>query len=178
MAGALPGAELGQVGDPRASGRVDAEVAADQVRGEPMLLSSRRRAFALLGVDRDQPSLPHQPGDTLLADRHTAAELELVEDPWRAVGLLALLEDLKTQGVATPVVMMSGQAHIDMAVRATRLGALDFLEKPISTDKLLLTVENALKLQQLESENRQLRHRLGKPEVAAEAFRRHGRVHG
>ena len=46
--------------------------------------------------------------------------------------------------------MMSGQAHIDMAVRATRLGALDFLEKPISTEKLLLTVENALKLQQLE----------------------------
>ena len=78
---------------------------------------------------------------------------------------LALLEDLKTQGVTTPVVMMSGQAHIDMAVRATRLGALDFLEKPISTDKLLLTVENALKLQQLESENRQLRQRLGKPEM-------------
>ena len=78
---------------------------------------------------------------------------------------LALLEDLKTQGVTAPVVMMSGQAHIDMAVRATRLGALDFLEKPISTDKLLLTVENALKLQHLEAENRQLRQRLGKHEM-------------
>ena len=63
------------------------------------------------------------------------------------------------------MVMMSGQAHIEMAVRATRLGALDFLEKPISTDKLLLTVENALKLQRLESENRQLRQRLGKHEI-------------
>src|SRR5579871_2285413 len=78
---------------------------------------------------------------------------------------LSLLEDLKKQGVTTPVVMMSGQAHIEMAVRATRLGALDFLEKPISTDKLLLTVENALKLQRLESENRQLRQRLGKHEI-------------
>jgi two-component system nitrogen regulation response regulator NtrX len=78
---------------------------------------------------------------------------------------LALLEELKSQGVATPVVMMSGQAHIDMAVRATKLGALDFLEKPISTEKLLLTVENALKLQRLESENRQLRQRLGKHEM-------------
>jgi len=78
---------------------------------------------------------------------------------------LSLLADLKAQGVATPVVMMSGQAHIDMAVRATRLGALDFLEKPISTEKLLLTVENALKLQRLESENRQLRQRLGKHEI-------------
>ena len=78
---------------------------------------------------------------------------------------LTLLEELKQQGVATPVVMMSGQAHIEMAVRATRLGALDFLEKPISTDKLLLTVENALKLQRLESENQQLRQRLGKHEI-------------
>jgi two-component system, NtrC family, nitrogen regulation response regulator NtrX len=78
---------------------------------------------------------------------------------------LALLDELKQQGVSTPVVMMSGQAHIDMAVRATRLGALDFLEKPITTDKLLLTVDNALKLQRLERENRQLRHRLGKHEI-------------
>jgi len=78
---------------------------------------------------------------------------------------LSLLEDLRAQGVTTPVVMMSGQAHIAMAVRATKLGALDFLEKPISTDKLLLTVENALKLQRLESENRQLRQRLGKHEI-------------
>jgi DNA-binding NtrC family response regulator len=78
---------------------------------------------------------------------------------------LALLEELKAQGVQTPVVMMSGQAHIEMAVRATRLGALDFLEKPISTDKLLLTVENALKLGRLERENRDLARRLGKHEI-------------
>ena len=78
---------------------------------------------------------------------------------------LSLLEDLRSQGVTTPVVMMSGQAHIEMAVRATRLGALDFLEKPVSTDRLLLTVENTLKLQRLESENRQLKQRLGKHEI-------------
>jgi DNA-binding NtrC family response regulator len=52
-----------------------------------------------------------------------------------------------------------------MAVKATRLGALDFLEKPLTTDKLLLTVENALKLTRLEDENRELRHRLGKHEL-------------
>jgi two-component system, NtrC family, nitrogen regulation response regulator NtrX len=78
---------------------------------------------------------------------------------------LAFLEELKSAGVITPVVMMSGQAHIEMAVRATKLGALDFLEKPVSTEKLLLTVENALKLQRLESENLQLRQRLGKYEI-------------
>ena len=87
---------------------------------------------------------------------------------------LSLLEDLKAQGVSAPVVMMSGQAHIEMAVRATRLGALDFLEKPISTEKLLLTVDNALRIQRLESENRQLRERLGKHEIVwkGEAMRR------
>jgi two-component system, NtrC family, nitrogen regulation response regulator NtrX len=78
---------------------------------------------------------------------------------------LALLEALRAQDVNTPVVMMSGQAQIEMAVRATRLGAIDFLEKPISTDKLLLTVENALKIQRLEAENRQLRQRLGHHEI-------------
>ena len=85
---------------------------------------------------------------------------------------LALLEDLKASGVTAPVVMMSGQAHIEMAVRATRLGALDFLEKPLSTEKLLLTVDNALKLKRLEQENQQLKARLGKHEIVW-----HGRGH-
>src|SRR5260370_41402717 len=51
---------------------------------------------------------------------------------------LSLLEDLRAQGVTTPVVMMSGQAHIAMAVRATKLRAFDFLEKTIFPDKTLL----------------------------------------
>jgi two-component system nitrogen regulation response regulator NtrX len=78
---------------------------------------------------------------------------------------LSLLEDLRKADVNSPVVMMSGQAHIEMAVRATKLGALDFLEKPISTDKLLLTVDNALKLKRLEDENTELRRRVGKHEI-------------
>jgi len=78
---------------------------------------------------------------------------------------IALLEDLKNGLVASPVVMMSGQATIEMAVRATRLGAIDFLEKPISTDKLLLTVENAVRLTRLEDENRDLKQRLGRHHI-------------
>jgi DNA-binding NtrC family response regulator len=78
---------------------------------------------------------------------------------------IALLEDLKNIGVTSPAVMMSGQATIEMAVRATRLGAVDFLEKPISTEKLLLTVENAVRLARLEQENRELKHRLGRHEL-------------
>src|SRR5207248_5321036 len=72
---------------------------------------------------------------------------------------ISLLEDIRALGSHIPVVMISGQANIEMAVRATRLGAVDFLEKPLSTDKLLLTVGNVLRLKHLEQENRQLRQR-------------------
>src|SRR6202023_551449 len=87
---------------------------------------------------------------------------------------LTLLADLKAAGVQTPVVMVSGQANIEMAIRATRLGAVDFLEKPLSTDKLLVTVDNTVKLSRLEEENRRLRQRAGKQEIvhSGEAMRR------
>ncbi|MCU1275451.1 MAG: two component, sigma54 specific, transcriptional regulator, Fis family [Bryobacterales bacterium] len=87
---------------------------------------------------------------------------------------LTLLDEFKALGVTTPVVMISGQASIEMAVRATRSGAIDFLEKPLSTEKLLLTVQNVLKLKSLEEENRQLRQRVGKHEIIwkSEAMRR------
>jgi len=87
---------------------------------------------------------------------------------------ITLLEELRNLGVTMPVVMISGQANIEMAVKATRLGAADFLEKPLSTDKLLLTLENVLKLKRLEDENRDLRQRVGKHEIvhAGEAMRK------
>src|SRR5438309_671107 len=87
---------------------------------------------------------------------------------------ISFLEDLKALGLSTPAVMISGQASVEMAVRATRLGAVDFLEKPLSTDKLLLTFENVLKLSRLEEENRQLRRRVGRHEIVrvGEAMRR------
>ncbi len=78
---------------------------------------------------------------------------------------LTLLAELKAAGVAAPVVMISGQASIEMAVRATRLGAVDFLEKPLSTEKLLVTIENTVKLARLEDENKRLRQRAGKQEL-------------
>jgi len=78
---------------------------------------------------------------------------------------LEFLEEIKKAGVQAPVILISGQANIEMAVRATKLGALDFLEKPLSTDKLLVTVENALRLTRLEDENRELKKRLGKHQL-------------
>src|SRR5881275_1998191 len=78
---------------------------------------------------------------------------------------LSMLEDLRDAGITTPVVMISGQATVDMAVRATKLGAVDILEKPLSSEKLLLTVENILRLSRLERENRELRQRTGGNEI-------------
>src|ERR1700748_2538604 len=105
------------------------------VDDEPNTLASLSRAFRLAGheatvCDNAAKALElakSRPFDLILSD---------VVMPNRDG--LALLEDLKTNGVAAPVVMMSGQAHIEMAVKATRLGAIDFLGEPLSTDNVLL----------------------------------------
>jgi DNA-binding NtrC family response regulator len=141
------------------------------VDDEPNTLASLSRAFRLAG---HEATVCDNAAKALALAKSEDFDLILSDVVMPGKDGLSLLEDLKNEQILTPVVMMSGQAHIDMAVKATRLGALDFLEKPISTDKLLLTVENALKLQRLESENRQLKQRLGKHEIVwqGEAMRK------
>ena len=129
---------------------------------EPSTLASLSRAFRLAGHDATVCDNANKALEIAKADGFDLIFSDVVMP---AKDGLAFLEELRGSGVVTPVVMMSGQAHIEMAVRATKLGALDFLEKPISTEKLLLTVENALRLQRLESENKQLRQRLGDHEI-------------
>ena len=72
-----------------------------------------------------------------------------------------LLRRVRASGNDLPVVMMSGHATIDAAVRATRLGASDFLEKPLSTDRLLLVLDNILRLVRAEAEAKELRAAAG-----------------
>ncbi|MCU1300506.1 MAG: two component, sigma54 specific, transcriptional regulator, Fis family [Candidatus Sulfotelmatobacter sp.] len=132
------------------------------VDDEANTLASLARAFRLAGHDA---TVCDNASKALELAKSQKFDVILSDVVMPGKGGLELLEELKAQGVTAPVVMMSGQADIEMAVRATRLGALDFLEKPISTEKLLLTVENALKLRRLESENQQLKQRLGKHEI-------------
>jgi DNA-binding NtrC family response regulator len=141
------------------------------VDDEANTLASLSRAFRLAG---HEATVCDNAGKALELAKAQNFDLILSDVVMPGKDGLTLLEELKRQGVTAPVVMMSGQAHIEMAVKATRLGALDFLEKPISSDKLMLTVDNALKLQRLERENRQLRQQLGKHEIVwkAEAMRR------
>ena len=76
-------------------------------------------------------------------------------------GLTALgrLHELKPE---LPVIMMSGHGTIDTAVKATQLGARDFLEKPIARDRLLVALRNALKHQAVIEELQELRSQLGR----------------
>src|SRR5713226_9235021 len=125
-------------------------------------LASLARAFRLAGHEATVCDTAARALELIKAQRF---DLILSDVVMPGKDGLSLLEDLKAGGTTTPVVMISGQANVEMAVRATRLGAVDFLEKPLSTEKLLVTVENVLRLVRLEEENRQLRQRVGKHEI-------------
>jgi DNA-binding NtrC family response regulator len=132
------------------------------VDDDPNTLASLSRAFRLAGHEATVCDSAARAVELIRTESFDVILSDVVMPGKSGV---ELLEDLKKAGVKTPIVLISGQANIEMAVKATKLGALDFLEKPISTDKLLVTVENALRLSRLEDENRELRHRLGKHEL-------------
>ena len=134
-------------------------------------LASLSRAFRMAGYDAVVCDNATRAITLLKSERFDLVFSDVVMPGKDGLTMLAEVRDL---GIATPIIMISGQATVDMAVRATRLGAVDFLEKPISSEKLLLTVENALKLVRLEEENRQLRRRVGRHDLVwkSDAMRR------
>src|ERR687889_1057769 len=115
---------------------------------------------ALSGVLRDEGYTVDavESGEACL-DRVARAPYDvIVLDIWLP-GLdgLATLERLRARRVDTPVVMISGHGNIESAVRAIKLGAFDFVEKPLSLEKTVLVVGNAVRQRRLEAENRVLR---------------------
>ncbi len=76
-------------------------------------------------------------------------------------GISLLKEWSDDEGLPCPVVMVSGHGNVETAVEATRLGAYDFIEKPLSIDKLLITLNNALESARLQRENVGLKRRAG-----------------
>ncbi len=132
------------------------------VDDDPNTLASLSRAFRMAGHEATVCDNASRAAELL---RTESFDLILSDVVMPGKSGLELLEDLKKAGVKTPIILISGQANIEMAVKATKLGALDFLEKPLSADKLLVTVENALRMSRLEEENRELRYRLGKHEL-------------
>ncbi len=83
-------------------------------------------------------------------------------------GMEVLARLRKTQP-ALPVIMISGHGTIELAVKAVKLGAFDFLEKPLSYDRVIVSVEKALRMRALEEENIRLRARLREPKLTGES---------
>ena len=75
------------------------------------------------------------------------------------------LEKMREEELDTPVIMISGHATIESAVKAIQLGAYNFVEKPLSLDKTVIVVKNALRQRTLEQENRDLRERVESRQV-------------
>jgi len=98
----------------------------------------------------------------------TGIELALKHDPalilldiWMPeMDGMTALQELKKRGVESPVLIMSGHGNIETAVKATKLGAFDFMEKPIELDRLLVLIRNALSARDLIEENQALRKQL------------------
>ncbi|MFZ5906034.1 MAG: sigma-54-dependent transcriptional regulator [Nitrospirota bacterium] len=94
----------------------------------------------------------------VMKDQHPEA---ILLDVWLTgidgIETLKLIRELKPD---IPVIMISGHGNIELAVRATRMGAYDFLEKPLSLDRVVLTVRRALERSSLEAENKSLREDL------------------
>ena len=89
----------------------------------------------------------------------SASEISLVLlDVWLPGGDgIQFLESRSDLGKSIPVIVMSGHGNIDMAVRATRLGAFDFLEKPVTPERLMVTIGRALEMARLKTERDELR---------------------
>jgi two-component system nitrogen regulation response regulator NtrX len=123
---------------------------------------------ALTGVLQDEGYLVESvaTGEACL-DRVTRGALDLIVlDVWLpGMDGLATLARLRERQVDAQVVLISGHGNIESAVRAIKLGAFDFVEKPLSLEKTVLVIRNALRQRKLEAENRALRARVDRHET-------------
>ena len=115
---------------------------------------------ALSGVLRDEGyGVEAVDSGEACLDRVIRAQYDvIVLDIWLpGMDGLATLAKLQERRVDAPVIMISGHGNIESAVRAIKMGAFDFIEKPLSLEKTVLVVANAVRQRRLEVENRELR---------------------
>ena len=124
------------------------------VDDEPQIL----QALSGLLQDEEFEVLTAPDGETALRlVREAAPDLVMLDIALPGRDGLEILKDIKDHHPALPVIMISAFGSVENAVRATRLGAYDFIEKPPHADKILLSVRNALEMARLADENRLLR---------------------
>jgi DNA-binding NtrC family response regulator len=126
----------------------------------------RRMLGALLRSEGFEVSEAGSGNAALLAMEESPPDAVLIDVmmPPGADGI-ATLERMRERDASTPVIMMSGKAHLADAVRAIKLGAFQFLEKPLTPEAVLVTLRSALELTRAQAENRALRSQLGKPNI-------------
>jgi DNA-binding NtrC family response regulator len=127
------------------------------VDDEPNILTSVRRALEVEGYKAVVAGSGAVALEKVADDVPDVVLLDVMMPQMDGLEVLARLKELQPE---LPVVMMSGNATIETAVRATKLGAFDFIEKPPTSEKILITLENALKLVRLREENASLRQEL------------------
>jgi len=132
------------------------------VDDERNILTSVSRALGLEGYDVEVAGSAEIALDKL--DKQTFDAI-LLDVQLPGIDGLAMLDELRKQDLTAPVIMMSGHATIEVAMEATRRGADDFIEKPIGSDRLVLSLKRSLELRQLQQENRELRRRYGANEA-------------
>jgi len=123
---------------------------------------------SLTGVLRDEGySVEAVASGEECLDRLTRAAVDLIVlDVWLpGMDGLATLARLRERQVDAQVVLISGHGNIESAVRAIKMGAFDFVEKPLSLEKTVLVVRNALRQRRLEAENRALRARVDRTQT-------------
>ncbi|MQA28338.1 MAG: response regulator [Luteitalea sp.] len=123
---------------------------------------------SLTGVLRDEGyNVESVPSGESCLDRVTRGAVDLILlDVWLpGMDGLATLARLRERQVDAQIVLISGHGNIESAVKAIKMGAFDFVEKPLSLDKTLLVVRNALRQQRLEAENRALRARVDRTQT-------------
>src|SRR4051812_40122181 len=100
-------------------------------------------------------------------DRLTRGPVDLILlDVWLpGIDGLTTLARLRERQVDAQVVLISGHGNIESAVRAIKLGAFDFVEKPLALEKTVLVVTNALRQRRLEAENRALRAKVDRTQT-------------
>ncbi|NJD56402.1 MAG: sigma-54-dependent Fis family transcriptional regulator [Nitrospirae bacterium] len=98
--------------------------------------------------------------DAIRAVQEVVPDLVLLDIWMSGIDGLQTLQEIRALHPDLPVIMISGHANIESAIKATKMGAYDLLEKPLSLDKVLLSVQRALEKKNLEIENRALRENL------------------
>src|SRR5258708_3400602 len=121
-----------------------------------------REALSSILADEGYESVAVSSGEECLSLLEARSIDLVLLDVWLdGIDGLDTLERIRKNGVDAMVVMISGHASIETAVRATKLGAFDFVEKPLSLEKVILVIKNALEVHRLAQENRQLREEIG-----------------